>query len=494
MSGGLLQQQPAASTTATALATTGASVNISNAAPPVAGQVFAADGLGGGNWLYVLPAGFVDVTDHLVSGSAVTTTLSAQMTAGTNTCALTDASTFMTGQGVAVAGAGVSGAELITYITGINGNNITLAASASTTVASGSVVYHDDTLAWQTLIDTGVNLWYPAAIVMNITSTIMFRVNGQVHQSPAAMGESRYGSTAYPSIIKRSTSGDLIKQTAGSQSVNGLMFSGVSGGSGYLYNVTNSGTTYGAYYSGLRNIFSTHGYGLKYEARATGCVSERELFINITYDAVTISAPIPYGAHVFYHPILARGTQVTTSRGFHIYDTDWVKIVSPVFGRLDTPIYIDAGTQSYITIYDSFADDIGSRFLYCTSTLFTEININGFEGNDNAAGVNIVKINSNSTSGRVTISGVASQQPYSDAQISLNCQDFVVSGNNLTGSSTALRLGASCTGGVVNGNRLNGLATDNLASNIVFSGNNGTGTCSVGTGTGHVYANMNKGF
>ena len=60
--------------------------------------------------------------------------------------------TWSVGQGIAVAGAGAGGAELVTSVTAINGDVFTLAENALTTVGPAAAVNHDDTAAFASAI------------------------------------------------------------------------------------------------------------------------------------------------------------------------------------------------------------------------------------------------------------------------------------------------------------------------------------------------------
>ena len=93
--------------------------------------------------------------DYGASGSSASTTGS--MTSGSKTLTLTAAEDFQNGQGISVAGAGASGALLVTTIDGGAGTTtLTLADAAGTTV-SAATVQHDDTAAIQAAIDAAQN-------------------------------------------------------------------------------------------------------------------------------------------------------------------------------------------------------------------------------------------------------------------------------------------------------------------------------------------------
>jgi hypothetical protein len=105
------------------------------------------------------------------SGSITTTTGS--ITSGTPTLTVASATTFSKGQGIFVAGAGGSGTALVTTISSISGNTLTLATNATATVSS-VLVQHDDTVAIQTALNTAVNagggtIWFAPGF---------YRVNG----------------------------------------------------------------------------------------------------------------------------------------------------------------------------------------------------------------------------------------------------------------------------------------------------------------------------
>ena len=101
-----------------------------------------------------------DVTRFGAVGNDASTT--GQISATSNILTVnTTASTFVQGQGIYVAGAGPSGAPLITTISYISGLTFTLAAPASTTVGPSAAVISDDTAAIQTAFNTCWNFGQP---------------------------------------------------------------------------------------------------------------------------------------------------------------------------------------------------------------------------------------------------------------------------------------------------------------------------------------------
>lgn len=78
------------------------------------------------------------------AGLAATTTGS--ISNGSSSLTVASADGYKVGQGIYIAGAGAAGVSLVTRITAINGNVLTLANAASTLVA-GALVQHDDTAA-----------------------------------------------------------------------------------------------------------------------------------------------------------------------------------------------------------------------------------------------------------------------------------------------------------------------------------------------------------
>lgn len=89
--------------------------------------------------------GTINVKDYNASGSA--NTFTGSITTGTKVLTLTTVlHDFVVGQGIAIVGAGVAGATLITSVSSLSNMTVTLADNASTTVASATVA-HDDTVA-----------------------------------------------------------------------------------------------------------------------------------------------------------------------------------------------------------------------------------------------------------------------------------------------------------------------------------------------------------
>jgi len=102
---------------------------------------------------------WVTAMDYGGSGVIATTTLAAQLNSGSTSATLTDASSFEVGHGMAIPGAGAAGAELPVVLTGIAGNVVSWSGATSTTVATGTTIYHDDTQAFEDALATGKNVY-----------------------------------------------------------------------------------------------------------------------------------------------------------------------------------------------------------------------------------------------------------------------------------------------------------------------------------------------
>lgn len=114
-----------------------------------------------------------------------------QQTTGTiatdsNELTVTDSIDFKVGHGILVSGAGDSGIALVTSITSINGNTITLADNASISVTD-AVVQHDDSLAindalsysGDVIFNSGVYL-ITQQLTATITKSTNLKANGEV--------------------------------------------------------------------------------------------------------------------------------------------------------------------------------------------------------------------------------------------------------------------------------------------------------------------------
>lgn len=126
--------------------------------------------------LMAKPYGTFWVSEFGASGSAVTTT--GTVSASSNQLTVASVATFAVGQGIYIAGAGAAGANLVTTISGINGNVITLAAAASTAV-SNARVQHDDTVAIQTALNRLTTIY----VLTLIFDNGFYRVNGPLQST-----------------------------------------------------------------------------------------------------------------------------------------------------------------------------------------------------------------------------------------------------------------------------------------------------------------------
>ncbi len=115
------------------------------------------------------------ITDYNAAG--VNTTTTGSITAGQTALTVASATGWSVGMGIAVHNAGTGGnTELITSVTAISGNVLTLAASAVSTV-SGQTVYHDDTAAISAAIAAAMTtgkriLFRDSSGFYNITSSL----------------------------------------------------------------------------------------------------------------------------------------------------------------------------------------------------------------------------------------------------------------------------------------------------------------------------------
>lgn len=162
-----------------------------------------------------------------LSGSRTTTTLASQLTSGTNTCDLMDASTFAVGQGISIVGGGTAGPnsnEHITTITDVTGASVTLADNATATATIGNTVYHDDTSAIKTALQAGGKWYLPEPSAgYNVTSRIDFAYDDTTLCGPdfvslapdGSFGSFGYGSTTPRCIYSRIKTDYLLKVPAG---------------------------------------------------------------------------------------------------------------------------------------------------------------------------------------------------------------------------------------------------------------------------------------
>lgn len=133
-----------------------------------------------------LPVGWVDpITSYNASGSNATTTGTATTGAAT-TLMLASGTGWSSGMGIAIAGAGPAGAELVTACTTVSGTTCILASGISTNV-SGATVNHDDTAALAGAIASGKNVHLRAGnynvtgsnnTLYTITSSIFIQGDG----------------------------------------------------------------------------------------------------------------------------------------------------------------------------------------------------------------------------------------------------------------------------------------------------------------------------
>lgn len=98
------------------------------------------------------------IIDYSASGVLTSTTTASSTAAGSILVYVANASTFAKSHGISIVGAGAAGIDHLTTIASVNtaSNYIVLDVATVTTVSSGTIVYHDDTVAINSIInDTG---------------------------------------------------------------------------------------------------------------------------------------------------------------------------------------------------------------------------------------------------------------------------------------------------------------------------------------------------
>lgn len=106
-------------------------------------------------------ADWVNVKNYGAAGVVTTTTLAAQLNAGSTSATLTSASSYAIGHGMAIPGAGAAGVELVVEITNVSSNVVTFTPATSTLVSVGQNIYHDDTQAFLDALATAKNVYVP---------------------------------------------------------------------------------------------------------------------------------------------------------------------------------------------------------------------------------------------------------------------------------------------------------------------------------------------
>jgi hypothetical protein len=312
---------------ATALATTGASVNVSNAAPPVAGQYYLTDSPISGSYQFpfAMRADWANVVnDYSGSGVQTQTTTASPTSAGSTTVYLTSASSFKASQGISIAGAGTAGADHTTTIASVNtaSNYVVLNVATVTTVSSGAIVYHDDTVSINNALgDTGsVGVYLPhgdfiistSAYSSNAGSAILYMAKmGKKfcgsRTGSVFSGHFGYGVPGVSRILRRNASANAlhmgsvccdvfdlyftdyagITPTAGSAIVVGKKTSG-----GVVFETNNSNKT--AY----QRLYNIEVEGL-YDAITIyqsdgGWIDHIQTYLQKRY-GIQVDCPVPYG-------------------------------------------------------------------------------------------------------------------------------------------------------------------------------------------------------
>jgi len=280
----------------------------------------------GGTYITTNPNSYTDaVLECNVSGEGDVTT-NGSIVADTNTLTLASTAGWRNGMGVAIAGAGLNGDELVCAKSTLSGSVLTLlnadgtACNASTTV-SDATVYHDDTYAIQSCIDNHAVVHFREG-QYNITSTIV--ISGD---NKTIFGDNRSrtsGSPMYSSgtrFINRRANNDVfwVKNSAGNPVYNTTIRDlsvwqdeGVPATGGAAFRL---GDTYYDY--AMECLISNVTAYLTYEGlrvdSAQSCTVTNSSFRGIKY-GLHLKTKIPHGANKYSHLSLDAyaGTPYTT--------------------------------------------------------------------------------------------------------------------------------------------------------------------------------------
>lgn len=181
------------------------------------------------------------INDWNASGSIITTTGSISSSSATTTLTVASAFGWSVGMGIDVAGAGTSGADLITSVTAISGNTFILAVAASTTV-SGAVINHDDTAAINAALVSGKAVHLRAGLY-NITNQLLMPISNLFYGDGALnLKDQITPQNLGTVIVDRSTTNNWLNISSGSSYVRDMSFetaSGVTPTSGFAISIGN---------------------------------------------------------------------------------------------------------------------------------------------------------------------------------------------------------------------------------------------------------------
>lgn len=124
-----------------------------------------------------------------------TTTTASSVSSGATSIPLTTSASYQIGQGVLITGGATSAANLVTTITGVSGNTITISPGISNAsgVAAAVNVQHDDTAAFQ----AAVNLVTPQQTVSIFVPDGFYQINGAPQNTSTANAIVQFPSINY---------------------------------------------------------------------------------------------------------------------------------------------------------------------------------------------------------------------------------------------------------------------------------------------------------
>jgi hypothetical protein len=261
---------------------------------------------------------------------------------GQNVVNVSSSATFTAGEGVAIQNAGTGGnTELISYITSISGNALTLHDNLVSTITSGQNVTHDDTRALTDAAQSGLNVHLRSGYY-NVTSAIIF--NGtEIFQGD---GLSDYGAPGTPTtgsnasiIWNRGKTNNVLDLVTNGSTLNTIKISdlsvvqatGITPTAGYAYIL--AGSTGAHIHDMILENFSFIGVfgGISIgNGSTTGNIS-RSYFrngqvyiegLNTTEYGLYINNAISYGDNWFQNLYLGVTTGGNTGDGLYITAAD----------------------------------------------------------------------------------------------------------------------------------------------------------------------------
>lgn len=397
------------------------------------------------------------VNDWNVSCSIATTT--GTITATTNSLSVASATGWSVGMGIEVANAGTGGnTPLVSIISTIVGTTFTLQDNAITT-ATTQTVHHNDTVAWQTALNSGKNVYGRQGCQTDVIGPIGIPANVWLKGNNRT--DNLTGNTSLATIFwNRSATADVFHVNGSFVHISDVAIIGdaaitPTAGAGIQMGISSGSTFYKA--SVVENIRMNNVYNGVSVVGHTNAFTVKNVWVSPIHDGFLINNTTPAGG-IYWDKDFVSCASATGTIGWYITnsDTDVYDHATATGCGIDIKVDDSNGTTIHQTFIGAQVENGNPNVLVTTAAGSGVSNVSFVGGaNDDCTGSDGLDIAGSAKN--VSVTGV-NFDTCTNAIVVTSAQGNMILGDN--------NYGPGVTNGIVN------------TGNASYMGNNLTSTAS----------------